>query len=204
MEGNAAARQATFPNTAIAAAVSPPEDTALTRRAREGDGQAFAELYDRNFEAVYRYVYYRVRDEKEAEDVTSEVFFRALRAMPRYEPRQPFLAWLYRIARNAVIDRARAARPRLSFEDALSHPDAPAHVIDPDVQLLATDRRARLRAALANLTSEQQEVVILRFIEGLSAEETGELMGKRAGTVRGLQFRALQALRKHITAEDLR
>jgi RNA polymerase sigma-70 factor (ECF subfamily) len=205
MDGNAATRQASIlPNTRLAVAVSPPEDATLAQRAKEGDGQAFADLYDRNFEAVYRYVYYRVRDEEEAEDVTSDVFFRALRAMPRYEPRQPFLAWLYRIARNAVIDRARAVRPRLTFEDALSHPDAPAHVIDPDAQLLASDRRARLRTALANLTSEQQEVVILRFIEGLSAEETGEIMGKRAGTVRGLQFRALQALRKHITPEDLR
>ena len=193
-----------LPNTREAAVVSPHEDAALTRRARDGDPQAFAALYDRYFEVVYRYVYYRVREVEEAEDVTSEVFFRALRAMPRYEPRQPFLAWLYRIARNAVIDRARALRPRVSFEDALAHPDAGEHVVDPDVRILATDRRARLRAALATLTAEQQEVVILRFVEGLSAEEVGQIMGKRAGTVRGLQFRALQALKKHITPEDLR
>ena len=197
-------KAASLPNAREAALVSPTEDAALAQRARDGDPQAFAALYDRYFELVYRYVYYRVREVEEAEDVTSEVFFRALRAMPRYEPRQPFLAWLYRIARNAVIDRARAARPRVSFEDALAHPDAGDHVVDPDARILATDRRARLKTALGTLTAEQQEVVILRFVEGLSAEEVGKIMGKRAGTVRGLQFRALQALKKTITAEDLR
>jgi RNA polymerase sigma factor (sigma-70 family) len=197
-------KAASLPNAREGALVSPTEDAALAQRARDGDPQAFAALYDRYFELVYRYVYYRVREVEEAEDVTSEVFFRALRAMPRYEPRQPFLAWLYRIARNAVIDRARAARPRVSFEDALAHPDAGDHVVDPDARILATDRRARLKTALGTLTAEQQEVVILRFVEGLSAEEVGKIMGKRAGTVRGLQFRALQALKKTITAEDLR
>ncbi|TMD58407.1 MAG: RNA polymerase sigma factor [Chloroflexi bacterium] len=197
-------KAASLPNAREAALVSPTEDAALAQRARDGDPQAFAALYDRYFELVYRYVYYRVREVEEAEDVTSEVFFRALRAMPRYEPRQPFLAWLYRIARNAVIDRARAARPRVSFEDALAHPDAGDHVVDPDARILATDRRARLKTALGTLTAEQQEVVILRFVEGLSAEEVGKIMGKRPGTVRGLQFRALQALKKTITAEDLR
>ncbi len=192
------------PNTRLVAGVSPDEDAALVRRAKEGETHAFAALYDRYFDRVYRYVYYRTRDQEAAEDVTSDVFFRALRAMPRYEPRQPFLAWLYRIARNAVIDRARVTRPRVSFEDALAHPDSGDHVVDPDTELLAVDRRARLRLALTNLTAEQQEVVVLRFIEGLSAEEVGTIIGKRAGTVRGLQFRALQALRKHITAEDLR
>lgn len=191
------------PNVPVLEVVTPVEDAALVRRARSGDAQAFAVLYDRYFERVYRYVWYRVRDEQETEDITSEVFFRTLRAMPRYEPRQPFLAWVYRIARNAVIDRARAQRPRLSFEDALAHPGVD-RVVDPDAEILATDRRARLRSAIAKLTPEQQEVVVLRFIEGLSTDEVGQVMGKRAGTVRGLQFRALQSLRKYITAEDLR
>lgn len=195
---------AAVPNAPVAAAVRPEEDRSLALRARGGNAHAFGVLYDRYFERVFRYVYYRVRDQQEAEDVTSDVFLRAMRAMPRYEPRQAFLAWLYRIARNAVIDRARTTRPRLSFEDALAHPDAPDHVVDPDEKLVATDRRAQLRKALAFLTAEQQEVVVLRFIEGLSADEVGKIMGKRGGTVRGMQFRALQALRKHITPEDLR
>lgn len=190
-------------NTMAPALVTPAEDAVLVRRAKDGDAQAFGYLYDRYFERVYRYVYYRMRDATEAEDVTSDVFFRALRAMPRYEPRQPFLAWLYRIARNAVIDRVRAKKPRVSFEDALAHPDAADQIVDPDAVILQADRRERLRQAMQNLTGEQQEVVVLRFVEGLSSEEVGTIMGKRAGTVRGLQFRALQALRKHLSAEDL-
>ena len=98
------------PNRLAAGAVISTEgaedDAALATRATAGDAEAFGALYDRYVDAVYRYVYYRVRNEAEAEDVTSEVFFKALRAMPRYRPRQPFLAWLYRIARNAVIDRS--------------------------------------------------------------------------------------------------
>ena len=102
------------------------EDAALARRAGSGEAEAFGVLYDRYVDAVYRYVFYRVRNEAEAEDVTSDVFMRALRAIPKYEPRQAFLAWLYRIARNAVIDRSRrqAARQQVSFEDALAHPNA--------------------------------------------------------------------------------
>jgi len=83
------------------------EDSALAVRASQGDPTAFGTLYDRHVSAVYRYVYYRVRDDSEAEDLTSDVFMKALRAIPRYEPRQAFLAWLYRIARNAVIDHVR-------------------------------------------------------------------------------------------------
>ena len=114
------------------------EDAALARRAGSGEAEAFGVLYDRYVDAVYRYVFYRVRNEAEAEDVTSDVFMRALRAIPKYEPRQAFLAWLYRIARNAVIDRSRrqGARQQVSFEDALAHPNAD-QVVNPDAGLLA-------------------------------------------------------------------
>ena len=105
----------TAPNDHPETTVSPDEDAPLIARARAGEAAAFGALYDRYVEAVYRYVFYRVRETAEAEDVTSEVFMKALRAMPRYETRQPFLAWLYRIARNAVIDRARRKRTRKIF-----------------------------------------------------------------------------------------
>ena len=109
---NEAARQAVTP-------VGQDEDAALAVRASHGDVTAFGLLYDRHVDAIYRYVYYRVRDDAEAEDLTSDVFMKALRAIPRYEPRQAFLAWLYRIARNAVIDRARRGNRQVPFEDAL-------------------------------------------------------------------------------------
>ncbi len=192
------------PNSAELAGVTPvgqDEDATLATRASGGDVAAFGLLYDRHVEAVYRYVYYRVRDDAEAEDVTSDVFMRALKAIPRYEPRQAFLAWLYRIARNAVIDRARRGGRQVSFEDALRHPDAD-RVVEPDDELLARSDSDALRRALAKLTPLQQEVVVLRFLEGFSTQEIARIVGKREGTVRGIQFRAIGALRQLIPSRE--
>src|ERR671931_914594 len=170
--------------------VGQEDDRALAVKASKGDVEAFGRLYDRHVDAVYRYIYYRVRDDAEAEDLTSDVFMRALKAMPRYEPRQAFLAWLYRIARNAVIDRARRAKKQVSYEDALEHP-TPDQIVDPDDQILERAENSALRAALSKLTPLQQEVVVLRFLEGFSTQEIARIVGKREGTVRGIQFRAI-------------
>ena len=169
------------PNDPTEQAVTPvgqDEDAALAIRASKGETAAFGLLYDRHVAAIYRYVYYRVRDDAEAEDLTSDVFMRALKAMPRYEPRQAFLAWLYRIARNAVIDRARKG-------EVLAHSDNTA-----------------LRAALGKLTPLQQEVIVLRYLEGFSTQEVARIVGKREGTVRGIQFRAIGALRLLIPSRE--
>lgn len=177
------------------------DDAALAVRASGGDVAAFGQLYDRHVDAVYRYVYYRVRDDAEAEDLTSDVFMRALKAMPRYEPRQAFLAWLYRIARNAVIDRARRGSRQVAFEDAIAHP-SPEHIVEPDVELLARSDSDTLRTALRTLTPLQQEVIVLRFLEGYSTQEIARIVGKREGTVRGIQFRAMGALRQLIPSRE--
>ena len=181
--------------------VEQADDAALAVRASKGESAAFGLLYDRHVEAIYRYVYYRVRDDAEAEDLTSDVFMRALKAMPRYEPRQAFLAWLYRIARNAVIDRARRGNRQVSYEDALEHPGADQIVV-PDEELLAHSDNATLRGALAQLTPLQQEVIVLRFLEGYSTQEIAHIVGKREGTVRGIQFRAIGALRQLIPSRE--
>jgi RNA polymerase sigma-70 factor, ECF subfamily len=193
------------PNTLLVDPVSPDgpgdEDRNLALRAGKGDAAAFGALYDRYVEAVYRYVFYRVRNDADAEDLVSDVFMRALRAIPRYEPRVAFLAWLYRIARNAVIDRARRSRTQISFEDALAHPNAD-QVVEPDATILALSDKEAVRAALAKLTPLQQEVIVLRFVEGYSTLEIANLVGKREGTVRGIQFRALEALRTLIPSRE--
>jgi RNA polymerase sigma-70 factor (ECF subfamily) len=191
------------PNEPTEGAVTPvgQDDADLAIRASRGEAAAFGVLYDKHVAAIYRYVYYRVRDDAEAEDLTSDVFMRALRAMPRYEPRQAFLAWLYRIARNAVIDRARRGNRQVSFEDALEHPDAD-RVIEPDAELLAHSDSQVLRGALAKLTPLQQEVIVLRFLEGYSTLEISRIVGKREGTVRGIQFRAIGALRQLIPSRE--
>jgi len=179
------------------------EDAALARRAGSGEAGAFGVLYDRYVDAVYRYVFYRVRNEAEAEDVTSDVFMRALRAIPKYEPRQAFLAWLYRIARNAVIDRSRrqAARQQVSFEDALAHPNAD-QVVNPDAGLLAGSDASVVRVAMQQLTPLQQEILVLRYVEGFDTKTISKLVGKRDGTIRGIEFRALSALRALIPSRE--
>jgi len=164
----------------------------LARRAASGDRRAFAALYDRHVDAVYRYAYFRLRIDAEAEDVTSEVFHRALLAMPRFEPRRPFLAFLYTIARNVVTDRIRRERPQASFEDALAHP---SDVPGPEELASASDDVRRLRSAVARLTTLQQEVILLRYLEGRSTKETAVVIGKPESTIRGIQMRALAALR---------
>lgn len=194
-----------LPNGASAADVQPGErvaedDATLAAKAATGDAEAFGVLYDRYIDAVYRYVYYRVRDRAEAEDVTSDVFFKALKAMPRYAPRQPFLAWLYRIARNSVIDRLRRQRPRVSFEDALRHPDGD-RVVDPNAGLERLSDSIALRGAIARLTSLQQDVIVLRYVEGLDTKSIGRIIGRSEGTVRGIEFRALGALRTLLPRE---
>jgi len=176
------------------------DDATLATRAVAGDAEAFGALYDRYVDAVYRYAYYRVRNEAEAEDVTSDVFFKALRAMPRYRPRQPFLAWLYRIARNTLIDRLRRLRPQIPFEDALRHPGAD-RVVDPDAGLDQLSDSVELRAAIARLTPLQQDVIILRYVEGMDTKSIGRILGRREGTVRGIEFRALGALRAVLPRE---
>ena len=133
--------------------------------------------------------------------MTSDVFMRALRAMPRYAPRQPFLAWLYRIARNAIIDRARRQRTQVSFEDALRHPDAD-RVVDPDATLFREVDAQTLRQAIRRLTPLQQEVVVLRYVEGLDTRSIGRIIGKGEGTVRGIEFRALGALRQLVPSRE--
>jgi len=176
------------------------DDATLATRAVAGDAEAFGALYDRYVDAVYRYAYYRVRNEAEAEDVTSDVFFKALRAMPRYRPQQPFLAWLYRIARNTLIDRLRRLRPQIPFEDALRHPGAD-RVVDPDAGLDQLSDSVELRAAIARLTPLQQDVIILRYVEGMDTKSIGRILGRREGTVRGIEFRALGALRAVLPRE---
>ncbi len=168
------------------------DEHTLTLAAASGDRRAFAALYERHLDAIYRYCYFRLRSVAEAEDMTADVFHRALLAMPRYQPRRPFLAFLYTIARNAVIDRARAARSDAPFEDAIGHP---SDASGPEAHALAADQATAVRTAIRQLSPLQQEIVVLRFIEGRTTKEIATLTGKRESTIRGIQMRALSGLR---------
>ncbi len=172
------------------------EERQLVQKARGGDSEAFARLYDGYVERVYRYVFFRVADEQTAEDLTSQVFLKAWENLDRYRlGSSPFLAWLYTIARNQVIDHYRTRKEFVSLDDAVS---LPAKDQDVDDQIQSRFEVQAMRDALQFLTEEQQQVLILKFISGLDTREIAKNMNKSEGAIRALQMRALQALAKVI------
>ena len=175
-------------------------ETALLERAKEYDPTALAELYDRYAPKMYAYIYRRVNDAALAEDLTSELFLRMLRAIQNERAwRDSFTAWLYRIAHNLVVDTyRRQPPPPLSLEETPCQAEGGG---DPAELVQETLDRSRLRAAIQRLTPDQQQVLALRFGEGLTARESASIMRKTTGAIEALQRRALAALRR-IEAED--
>jgi RNA polymerase sigma-70 factor, ECF subfamily len=164
------------------------------------DPNAFGELYDRFVERVYRYLYFRSGSHPEAEDLTEQVFLKAWEAIGRYRWQgRPFLAWLYRLAHNTHIDHVRLQKPTLSLnndEHPVELPSASAAVelgrtLDADV----------LARALAQLTVDQQHVIVMKFIDGLDNEQIAQTLNKREGAIRALQMRALMSLRRVLESE---
>jgi len=174
-------------------------ESSLVRRAKAGNAEAFAELYDAYMERVYRYVYYRVSDRQTAEDITSQVFLRAWEHIRKYRLDGSFLAWLYTIARNAVIDNYRTRKPVVSLDDAV--PVASKAAPPDEVAELRVESES-VKQAMRNLTDEQHHVLTLKFIGGYSTEEIARQMEKRPGAIRALQMRALQSLAKHLEIEE--
>jgi RNA polymerase sigma-70 factor, ECF subfamily len=175
------------------------DDTAIERlvqEARAGDAWAFGLLFDHYHLPVYRYIASRVHRPSDAEDLTQLVFVKALEALPRYEARGiPFGGWLFRLARNAVIDHMRTRHDHLDLEAATQQPGREA---GPDEVTVARQELDEVAAAMAALTDEQRDAIALRFFAGLSAREAAHVMGKQEGTIRGLQFRAIAALRRKL------
>jgi RNA polymerase sigma-70 factor, ECF subfamily len=167
----------------------------LAIAASAGDVEAVGRLYDALVGPVYRYVAVRVRQREDVEDLTHLVFERIVSALPRYRHNgRPFAAWAFRIARNAVIDHQRRHRPT----DSLSGIAEPADLVGLETLSLRGEEIRELRDAIRLLTPDQQEAIALRYAAGLSAEEAARVMGRRAGTVRGLTFRAIESLRRHL------
>jgi len=165
----------------------------LLQQAQRGDGDAFAEIYRDNVQAIFRYIFHRVNDSQLAEDLTGDVFTKALEGLPDYQDQgKPFIAWLYRIAHARVVDHYRRVERRPTESDVEDEPIS----VDQDMDAGMIRRHAAqvLRAAITELTEEQQQVIILRFIEGLRIETVAELMGKQANAIKALQFRALRSL----------
>jgi RNA polymerase sigma-70 factor (ECF subfamily) len=155
---------------------------------------AISALYRRHVQAIYRYVYYRVGDEHTAEDLTAEVFLRAIEGLPNYEPRDvPFAAWLYRIAQARTADHFRRQRRTATSVLDESWPSGEDPLLS---QVEESSLHEGLRAALGQLTTDQQQVIVLKFAGGFSNAEVAGILGKTEGAVKSLQHRALNALHR--------
>jgi RNA polymerase sigma-70 factor (ECF subfamily) len=168
-------------------------DSVLIAQAKE-DPEAFGLLYERYVDRIYRYVYYRTGNRKDAEDLTAKTFY--LKGLPRYEDRgAPFAAWLYRIAHNAVANwhRNRSRHPVVAL-DAI----APPREERPSPQRLieAGEEQNFLLDAVRRLNPDRQELLILKFVEGMTNAEIGDVMGRTEGAIKSLYHRTLVALRK--------
>lgn len=170
-------------------------------RAAQADRAAFGALYRRYLDRVYGYAFYLLGDHHDAEDATERTFLAALSAIDRFRDEgATFRSWLFRIAHNQIANALRSrARRRASRLDGVPEPIADA---DPAREAGATDDARRLRRALAELSDDRRQVIVLRFVDGLSAREIGAVLERSAGAVRVLQHRALRELAQILDAED--
>ena len=157
----------------------------LVEGAIGGDADAFGRLYDMHVDRVYRHVYYRVGNNEDAEDLTQQVFLRAWQAIGRYKKTSsPFLAWLMRISHNLVIDFYRSKKDKAYL----------------DFEIAATDSHSSPER-VAEMEFDQQQVILMSFIEGFSYAEIASTIGKSEGAIRVIQHRALKKMR-HILEEE--
>jgi RNA polymerase sigma-70 factor (ECF subfamily) len=180
---------------------------AMVRDARAGDARALGQLYDTYRDRVARFATGRLGDAEKAEDVTSETFEAVLRNLGSYRAGTDFEAWLFTIAHRRVADvfRRRSRRREVALDEAVQMTDRggraalpgplPA-VGGPEEAVLAAERRAEVAGAFRSLRADQQEVLALRVLGGLSATQVGEVLGKSEGAVRVAQHRALRSLRE--------
>ena len=176
-------------------------EESLVRQAIDGSQSAFTQLYDEQVDKVYRYIYFRVSNRVEAEDLTQEVFIKALHGIGSYKWRDvPFTSWLFRIAHNQVVDhlRRQAREKRATLDEATAVVDEG----DPVVMVEQKSEIEELTRALKKLPSAQQEVISLRFIAGMPVAEVAKTLGKSEGTVKALQFNGTASLRKFLVGAE--
>jgi RNA polymerase sigma-70 factor (TIGR02952 family) len=178
-----------------------PNELALVARAT-AEPAAFAAIYDHYFPRVYNYVRYRVRDAETADDVTAQVFERALVRIGSYRPeRAPFVAWLFGIARNAVNDHLRAKRRRrwLSLEVLRDRASAEPQ---PEEVAIHSETHAELLAAVAGLSDRERDLIALKFAAGLTNRRIAELTGLSESNVGVILYRAIRKLRDYLTGNE--
>ena len=176
------------------------DEESLVRRAQQQDKEAFAQLYEVNFNKIYRYVVIRIGNKTEAEDVAQQVFLNALRSISSFKWKgAPFSAWLFRIAHNLVVDyiRKESKRATTPLDESLASSD-------DNPQLMSEHRLdiEQLISATKRLTEAQREVISLRFAGELPVAQVAKVMGKSQGAVKALQHSAIVALRKTLSVGE--
>jgi len=176
------------------------DERSLVDRAKEYDQQAFSQLYEENFDRIYRYVALKIGNQMEAEDLTQMVFMKALKSISTYRWQDvPFSAWLYKIAHNQVVDylRKKTRQPVAELNENIT----PAEDNPYKTAELKMDLQ-QLSVALRRLTPLQQEVIALRFTGEMRIAQVAGIMGKKEGAIKALQHSAIQALRRILVVEE--
>ena len=167
-------------------------DAALVRAAQSGDARAFGELYERYRQPLYRYCLARSESPHEAEDLVSDVFLKAMESLARYRDHGlPFIAFLYRVARNAAIDRSRKNKGSSLFEMTVE----PRSATDVEGDVARSQELDAILQAMRKIKPEYREVILLRFVEGYSAADVAKLLDKAEKAIWNLQQRGLERLR---------
>jgi RNA polymerase sigma-70 factor (ECF subfamily) len=177
------------------------EEQSIIRRAQQRDPVALTQLYEENFDRIYRYIVLKIGDRTEAEDMTQQVFLNALQSISSYKWKgMPFTSWLYRIAHNQVVDyfRKKTKHATVPLDESLPIPAVDG---DPKYQVERKMEMETIVVATKKLTRAQQEVISLRFAGELSIAEVAGMMGKSEGAVKALQHSAILALRKVLAPE---
>jgi RNA polymerase sigma-70 factor (ECF subfamily) len=174
---------------------------ALVDLAKDGDSEAFGQLYDHYVTGIFRFIYYRVGSQQLAEDLTSETFVRGLRAIQRFTWQgKDFGAWLTTIARNLVADHFKSSRARLEIVSE-SVPERPTTAASPEQEVLSHISNEMLFEAVSSLPPEQRDCILMRFIQGMSIAQTAAALGRTEGAVKQLQLRAVRSLAKSVPGD---
>ncbi len=174
-----------------------PDDVILAK-AVAGDQEAFSLLYSRHVTKIFNYIYYRTGNTSDAEDLTSRVFHRAMAHIKNYRDQGvPFSAWLYRIAHNLVANwhRDNSRRKEVPLED---HTNLTMRGNLPEISLVESQEIEKLLQVIRKLSAERQQILILKFVEGLSNAEIAVIMGRSEGAIKSLYHRTLLSLRENI------
>jgi RNA polymerase sigma-70 factor (ECF subfamily) len=176
------------------------DEESLVRRAQQQDEEAFAQLYEVHFDRIYRYVVLRIGNAMEAEDLTQQVFLKALKSISAFKWKgAPFSSWLFRIAHNQIVDYLRKRKKHMAdpIEDTAATSNS-----NPQAEVERKLDIERLLSATQHLTESQREVISLRFTSEMSIAEVARVIGKSEGAVKALQHSAVVALRKILSVAE--